>query len=281
MGRRQEIDSNYGHGNLVSPTPPLGARCDSGELVVAMNSPAFAAGELLDPVAAYDRIAPVYACLAKQRGAYLDAIDRIVVSEIPPGSRSLLDVGAGDGARAGRIAEAAGLRDLILLEPSAVMRSHCPAQANIWDMRAEDLHCRQGSFDAITCLWNVLGHILPTAARVAVLRQFARLVPLEGRIFIDLNHRYNARHYGAVTTAARFLRDRVLPGDGNGDVRVTWNIEGHRVSTTGHVFTDREFTALCGAAGLGIEQRFVVDYASGALRRRSFEGNLLYVLRRL
>jgi 2-polyprenyl-3-methyl-5-hydroxy-6-metoxy-1,4-benzoquinol methylase len=246
-----------------------------------MNSPACAGAELLDPVAAYDRVAPVYACLAKQRGAYLDAIDRIVVSEIPPGSRSLLDVGAGDGARAGRIAEAVGLRDLVLLEPSAVMRSHCPEQANIWDLRAEDLRCRQGSFDAITCLWNVLGHILSIAARVAVLRQFARLVPLEGRIFIDLNHRYNARHYGAVATAARFLRDRVSPGDGNGDVTVTWSVEGRLVSTTGHVFTHREFAAMAQAAGLRIEKRFVVDYASGTLRRRSFEGNLLYVLRRL
>ena len=245
-----------------------------------MNPPGFAVGEVLDPVDAYDRVAPRYACLAKQRAAYLDAIDRLVTAEIPPGSRSLLDVGAGDGARAGRIAAAVGLRDLVLLEPSGVMRSHCPAQANIWAIRAEDLHHQQSNFDVITCLWNVLGHILPSAARVKALRQFARLVSPEGRIFIDLNHRYNARHYGALATAARFLRDCVSPGDRNGDVTVTWNIEGHRISTTGHVFTHREFTALSRAAGLRIEKRFVVDYASGQLHRRSFEGNLLYVLRR-
>ncbi len=246
-----------------------------------MNSPAFAAGESLDPVAAYDRVAPVYARLAAERGAYLDAIDRLVISRIPPGSRSLLDVGAGDGARAARIAAAAGLRDLILLEPSGVMRSQCPAQANIWALRAEDLRRQQGSFNVITCLWNVLGHILPTAARVEVLRQFERLASPEGRIFIDVNHRYNAPHYGALATVARFLHDRVSPGDGNGDVRVSWNVEGHRVSTTGHVFTHREFTALCRDAALSIEKRFVVDYVSGRLRRWSWEGNLFYVLRRL
>jgi 2-polyprenyl-3-methyl-5-hydroxy-6-metoxy-1,4-benzoquinol methylase len=246
-----------------------------------MNPPVLTADELLDPVAAYDRIAPVYSRLAKQREAYLDAIDRLVIAEIPPGSRSLLDVGAGDGARAARIAGAAGLRDLILLEPSAVMRSHCPAQATLWAMRAEDLNRQHGSFDVITCLWNVLGYILPTAARVEVLRQFARLVSPERRIFIDLNHRYNARHFGALTTAARFLRDRVSPDYRNGDVRVTWDIQGQRVSTTGHVFTHAEFTALSRAAGLRIEKRFVVDYASGQLRRRSWDGNLLYVLRRL
>jgi hypothetical protein len=32
-------------------------------------------------------------------------------------------------------------------------------------------------------------------------------------------------------------------------------------------------------AGLSIEKRFVIDYASGQIRRRSYEGNLLYVLR--
>ena len=225
---------------------------------------------MLDPVAAYDRVAPVYARLAKQRGAYIEAVDRLVIGEIPGGSRSLLDVGAGNGARAGRIAGSAGLRDLILLEPSGAMRTHCPAQAKIWAMRAEDLHRQPGSFDVITCLWNVLGHVLSTAARVGVLRQFERLVSPEGRIFIDLNHRYNARHYGALATAARLLRDRVWPGDRNGDVRVTWNIEGCRISTTGHVFTHREFAALSRAAGLHIEKRFVIDYASGELRRRTF-----------
>jgi len=245
-----------------------------------MNPHDFAAGELLDPVDAYDRVAPVYTRLAEQRAAYLDAIDRLVIGEIPAGSRSLLDVGAGNGARAVRIAGAAGLLDVNLLEPSGVMRSRCPAPANFWAMRAEDLHRQQGSFDVITCLWNVLGHILPAAARVETLRQFARLVSLQGRIFIDLNHRYNARHYGALATTARFLRDRVSPRESNGDVTVTWNIGGHRVSTTGHVFTHREFTALCQSTGLRIEKRFVVDYASGQLRRRSTEGNLLYVLRR-
>lgn len=245
-----------------------------------MNSPASAAGELLDPVAAYDRIAPTYARLVEERRAYLDAVDRLVVAGIPPGSRSLLDVGAGHGARAGRIARATGVGDLVLLEPSAVMRSHCPAEATMWAMRAEDLHGQQGSFDVITCLWNVLGHIHPAVSRLEALRQFARLASPAGKIFIDLNHRYNARHYGALATAVRFLRDRVSPGDGNGDVTVTWNIEGGRCATTGHVFTHAEFTSLARSAGLSVERRFAIDYASGELRRRNCEGNLLYVLRR-
>jgi len=246
-----------------------------------MNPPVLTATGLLDPVAAYDRIAPVYASLAKQRRAYLDAVDRLVVAEVPPGSRSLLDVGSGDGARAARIAAAAGVRDLILLEPSGAMRSYCPAHATVWAMRAEDLHGKHGNFDVVTCLWNVLGHILPAAARIQALRHFGRLAAPQGRIFVDVNHRYNARHYGALATAARFLRDRFSPDGANGDVTVAWNLEGRLVSTTGHVFTHREFAGLAQAAGLRIEKQFVVDYASGELRRWSLQGHLLYVLRRL
>jgi 2-polyprenyl-3-methyl-5-hydroxy-6-metoxy-1,4-benzoquinol methylase len=147
-------------------------------------------------------------------------------------------------------------------------------------MRVEDLHGREGSFDVITCLWNVLGHIGLRDARVEALRQFARLLSAQGRIFIDVNHRYNARHYGAFVTALRFLRDRLAPKDSNGDVRVSWNIDGRKIVTSGHVFTHKEFFALSRAAGLSVEKRFVIDYASGQSRRWSWEGNLLYVLRR-
>jgi 2-polyprenyl-3-methyl-5-hydroxy-6-metoxy-1,4-benzoquinol methylase len=234
-------------------------------------------GMMLDPVAAYDRIAPSYARLSEQRRAYLEAVERLIVAAIPPHSRSLLDIGAGDGVRALRIAQAAGLREVTLLDPSASMRGNWPASVTAWAIRAEDLQSQRGSFDAIACLWNVLGHIFPASARGEVLRQCARLLAPGGRIFIDVNHRYNARHYGVVPTAWRFVRDGVAPGDSNGDVVVNWRAEG--VQTAGHVFTGREFSRLCRAAGVAIERRLIVDYASGAVCRWSFQGNLLYVLR--
>ena len=234
---------------------------------------------LLDPVAAYDRVAPAYSRLAERRKAYLAAVDRIIGEEIPPGSRSMLDVGAGNGSRAQRIALGAGLRDLVLLEPSAAMRNRCPAEATLWAMRAEELSRQQSRFDVITCLWNVLGHIFPSGARAEALRQFARLISPSGRIFIDVNHRYNARHYGVWITAARFFRDRFRWTGHSGDVTITWNIEGHCCSTMGHVFTHKEFASLARAAGLSVEKRFVVDYATGQRRRWSVDGNLLYELR--
>jgi 2-polyprenyl-3-methyl-5-hydroxy-6-metoxy-1,4-benzoquinol methylase len=228
---------------------------------------------MLDPVAAYDRIGPVFARIAEKRRAYLDSIDRLVISGIPQGSCSMLDVGAGDGGRARRIAQARDIAELVLVEPSVAMQRG-PAKT----MRAEELHLLDAGFDAITCLWNVLGHIFPSAARLTVLRQFARLASPQGLIFVDLQNRYNVRHYGAIPTALRFLRDQLRWNETNGDVVVAWDVEGVRCTTKGHVFTHREFRSLAQAAGLKIETRFVVDYGTGERRRWSIEGHLLYVL---
>jgi 2-polyprenyl-3-methyl-5-hydroxy-6-metoxy-1,4-benzoquinol methylase len=233
----------------------------------------------VDPVTAYDRIAPVFSRLAEQRKPYLDRIDQLVLSELPPESRSLLDVGSGDGTRARRIAQTRGISELVLLEPSRAMQGNHLVNAKVWTMRAEELHSVQAQFDVITCLWNVLGHIFPASARIGVLRQFARLVSPQGRIFVDVNHRYNARHYGSLQTALRFLRDRVFWNETNGDVTVAWGVEHTKCTTRGHVFTDKEFRALARAAGLGIENTFIVDYVTGDQRRWSWQGNPLYVLR--
>lgn len=220
----------------------------------------------------------MFARLAGQRRAYLATIDRLIVSAMPGDSRSLLDVGAGDGTRARRIAQAGSIPELVLLEPSRAMQRDYPNDARVLTMRAEDLPLVDGRFDVITCLWNVLGHIFPKAARVEVFRQFARLVSPRGRVFVDVSHRYNARHYGVLPTARRFLRDCVSRDERNGDVLVAWDVEGIQSSTVGHVFTQGEIAALCGSSGLRVEKRLVVDYATGEQRRWAFEGHLLYVL---
>jgi SAM-dependent methyltransferase len=230
-----------------------------------------------DPVQAYDRIAPEFARLSQQRRAYLDQIDQLVISEIPRGAVSMLDIGAGDGLRAARIARACQLTDVVMLEPSAAMRGLWPPGTRAWPIRAEELSEATGQFDVITCLWNVLGHIFPAAARIDVLRQCARLLSANGRLLIDIAHRCNARHYGLVPTLLRMLRDRVLPNEENGDVTAGWSVNGPNFTTKGHVFTDGEFRRISSAAGLKIHKRFAVDYATGQIHRSKFAGQLLYV----
>jgi 2-polyprenyl-3-methyl-5-hydroxy-6-metoxy-1,4-benzoquinol methylase len=231
-------------------------------------------------VESYDPIAPAFAGVALARRAYLDRIDELVISGIPSGARSLLDVGAGDGSRALRIAGARKLSDVVLLEPSAAMRAHWRSDIRGWPIRAEELGSKTGQFDAIVCLWNVLGHIFPSSARIDVLRHCARLLAPEGRLFLDVSHRYNARHYGLLPTLTRMIGDRLFPSDDRGDVTVHWNVNSHAYATRGHVFADAEFRRMASAAGLEIRKVFSVDYATGEIRRSRFSGHLLYIASR-
>jgi SAM-dependent methyltransferase len=234
----------------------------------------------LEPVAAYDRIAPEFARLSHRRRAYLDRVEQLVISQIPSGSRSLLDVGAGDGTRAVHIARASKVEELTLLEPSKEMRRRWPVGVRGWAMRAEDLRGQHAQFDVITCLWNVLGHVFPAVGRVELLRQFARLLSPAGLLFVDVNHRYNTRHYGALPTLLRLTRDCLSPKESNGDVIARWEVGGIKYATDGHVFTHGEFLRLSQRAGLAISRRFTVDYETGKVRRWKFGGNLFYVLQR-
>ena len=237
---------------------------------------------ILDPVAAYDAIAALYNQIAARRGPYLDGIDRLITQLIPEGSRSLLDIGAGDGRRGLRLAAARGIHTVALVEPSAGMRAGHPqgrSGVESLPLRAEDLHQLEPGFDVIVCLWNVLGHVATRAARIEVLRQFGRLLAPRGRIFIDLSHRYNTRHYGLAKTAARYVGDYLWPRETRGDVVVAWHDGAEPIRTFGHVFTGLEVSGMCRAAGLDVEQRFIVDYSTGLQQRHAWQGHLLYVLR--
>lgn len=235
-----------------------------------------------DPVAAYDRLAQAYSEFSRRRAAYLRGVERQIITRIPGGAQSLLDIGAGDGTRAMRIADASGIARVVLVEPSAAMAALATNSAELWRIRAEELKPNAISerFDVVTCLWNTFGHVRGIDGRARVLRAAAELLSTKGRLFVDVNHRYNAGSYGWGATCARRLRDAVLHDSRTGDVTPTWNLGDSHVSTYGHVFTHREMLSLARTAELDIEERVVIDYGDGSRRRWSWMGNLLYIFRR-
>lgn len=237
--------------------------------------------EVLDPVAAYDRLAPYYSQFAKRRARYLRSVEEQIVLRIPAGASSLLDIGAGDGSRTMKIATSSGISRVVLVEASAKMASAVPAGCELWRTRAEELNMGSISerFDVITCLWNVLGHIRGFENRAKALTAASQLLSPDGLLFLDVTHRYNARSYGILMTAARWVRDHISPNDDNGDVTARWKSAAGEISTYGHVFTDAEMRRLAASAGLKCVERVGIDYDTGAMCP-SWQGNLFYVLRR-
>jgi 2-polyprenyl-3-methyl-5-hydroxy-6-metoxy-1,4-benzoquinol methylase len=238
--------------------------------------------ESIDPVMAYDRVASVYSDFSLRKKAYLEKIEQLVIARVPTSANSLLDIGAGTGKRSMRVARAAGIERVVLLEPSAEMRkgadSFCDgASCKVWSIRAEELEPQENKFDVILCLWNVLGHI-PSENRADVLKRCLQALSPNGLFFLDVNHRYNMRAYGFWPTAARILYDRIFPSVRNGDVFMEW--KGLPFTTYGHVFTQNEMQLLIESSGLKIVEEIFVDYHSGEIRSSRLKGNLFYVLRR-
>jgi 2-polyprenyl-3-methyl-5-hydroxy-6-metoxy-1,4-benzoquinol methylase len=230
----------------------------------------------------YDALAPHFREYCRTKAEYLDAIDQLLIRYISAGADSLLDVGAGDGLRAARLAQSRQFQTLALVDPSNVMVKYCRQRnaTEVWCATAEELPESNRRFDVITCLWNVLGHVPDQKSRLTALRRMSSLLAEDGQIFLDVNNRYNARAYGWLLTLGRVLYDKVRPSVTNGDVTFSWQLDDRVIQARGHVFTPGEMTNLINRAGLRVEQRLIVDYQTGQLRRRIITGQLLYELRR-
>ena len=159
---------------------------------------------------------------------------------------------------------------LVLAEPSAPMAALCRefAQAEVWPCEAEALPGPEadGAFDAVLCLWNVLGHVDGHARRMEALRRMRALLAPGGVLVADVHNRYNVAAAGVAAVSGRAWRDWRAPAEENGDVSFTWQVDGLTLPARGHLFAPAGVRALCDEAGLRIEHEAFVDYATGRLR---------------
>ena len=234
----------------------------------------------LEPVAAYDRVAPYFDAIREKSRAYCEGIDKLVLVNWPRGARSMLDVGCGAGTRVETIAARAQIEELVLLEPSCGMRKLIHARREVWSKRIEELSKCERKFDVVTCLWNVLGHVTSGEKRVLALRNMRELISPGGNLFLDVQNRYNARRYGTIKTLGRMAYDLFHPSPDNGDVAVRWETASGGVSAYGHVFTGKEVLQLFEAAELNVQKSFFVDYGTGQITSNPFAGSMLFILSR-
>jgi ubiquinone/menaquinone biosynthesis C-methylase UbiE len=233
--------------------------------------------KVTDAVSAYDALAPYYKAISAASGAYLDAVENIVVAHMH-GAKSLLDIGAGDAVRTCVIATAANISRVVAVEPSSAMRAQCRQRIQFWECRAAEIPETNLRFDIIICLWNVLGHVQTAGERLLTLARARKLLSPGGAMFIDVNHRYNAVAYGWIRTLWNMVRDYFLWSELNGDVVVSWKIGGIPICTHGHLFTQKELENLFQLAGLRVKNEWVLNYRTGAMSKSALRGSLLYRL---
>jgi SAM-dependent methyltransferase len=233
-----------------------------------------------DALLAYDAVAPHYEEYSKTKGAYLSAVENLVISKLKPHFR-LLDVGAGDGRRLAIIKDRVGLTDITAIEPSKEMAKICreKAQVPVIEIFAEKINELDiGSFDVVTALWNVFGHIPSSGARLQSLKNMAGKLKKDGIIILDVNNRHNALAYGRFKVFMRTIVDGLWFKESRGDTSYDWKIGNQTFKSSGHLFTPAEIEGLFTEAGLKIVERFSLNYMTGELSTSKFRGQLFYVL---
>ena len=215
----------------------------------------------------YDAVAHQYEAIRNERAAYLDRVDEIIEEGIQnkAGRKStMLDIGCGDGTRGKGIAERAGC-DLVSIDSSNEMvriASENGVNAQVVDIARVGNKLEGKSYDVVTMLWNVLGHI-PGNDRLLALENVRSLMTDEGVLFLDVNNRFNAAHYGEENVAKNRRAATYASSSDIGDFITTRKDKtGEEISTVSHIFHAKEITELLEKAGFAPTVRYI-NYQTG------------------
>jgi len=228
----------------------------------------------------YDKFSSHYHEYSKQRQRYLKKIDELICASGRDSlSSSLVDIGCGYGTRAIRLAKSLGIKNITLVDNSPGMLNYLDASGNdriLSDVSDNDFLVGK-KYDMVLCLWNVLGHIETKEKRVAALKNMAHLLTDNGKLYIDVNNRYNTAHYGIVSVIRNIFASVFLFYKKNGDFPLQVKNPESTLRTKVHIFTNFEMNRLFKASKLRILERKIIDYQDGTEKKSSFAGQLFFI----
>jgi ubiquinone/menaquinone biosynthesis C-methylase UbiE len=148
----------------------------------------------------YDSIAKSYRQVSVSRKNYLDHVDRLVYKSIANDeSKTLLDIGTGDGKRIFDLTDKLNI-EVWVMENSPEMCSllyRTIGKSHVMSSDISQLSTFSQTFDVITSLWNVFGHIEEIELAFSDIKN--RLNP-GGKFIFDVNNPFNIAEYGIIST---------------------------------------------------------------------------------
>tara|TARA_R110002049_G_scaffold3795_5_gene27664 strand:- start:142089 stop:142793 length:705 start_codon:yes stop_codon:yes gene_type:complete len=230
-----------------------------------------------DSKAYYNSIANIYDEQTKQRIAYLDAVDNIIIDDRSKSQiTNYLDIGSGNGRRGLKIAKALNIDNLFLLDNSDKMLKGFSPLDNVKtvDVSIFDFNTDK-KFDFITCLWNVIGHFPSKETMLIFFSKVNDLLSDKGVFIFDVNNRYNANHYGHKSVMINMQKDYENIKDAG------WFILGNDENKTQvYVHSPFDIHNYLKYSGLALDTVFYVDYKTGHIKESFLEGQLVYKLRK-
>ncbi|OGK52686.1 hypothetical protein A3B02_02730 [Candidatus Roizmanbacteria bacterium RIFCSPLOWO2_01_FULL_42_14] len=231
----------------------------------------------------YDTFAPYYQEYAQSRTAYLEGINHVILNTIAQFQRPplhVLDIGSGDGARIQKLKERGRFGALTVIENSKNMADLCRSYTNMKTLEGDitNIELPPHSFDYITCLWNVLGHIDSKRSRHIALNKMALWLKPNGLVFVDVNNRYNYAQYGK-NAFLNMIKDIVHLDDSSGDISFQMHMKsGVDIDARVHLFSPLEMDQSIRLSGLRVIHKYYVSYSSGKCVPSFLQGQLMYIL---
>ena len=226
----------------------------------------------------YNQIANNYKNIAKNKKQFLAGVNKILISKLRS-RKEILDIGSGDGLRIEIIKKKLKNSRFTALESSKEMCKLFKKNSKIklfnLDMkRLDQIHTPK--FDAITCLWNVFGHLKNNSERVKVLKKIKKKMYKSSIFLTDVNNRHNALSYGYIEVVIRVLIDYFFYNEKRGDAKYDIKINNKIIRANGHLFTYKEFSNILDEAGFKIIKTYSINYNSGKIMNSLFHGQLLF-----
>ena len=227
----------------------------------------------------YDIISQSYEMVRREREQYLCSIEQEIVSELLPfRNMNILDIGTGDAARLRTIVRGLSTNRVVAVDESeaqlARARKILP-DVDFIHARVKSYAPDRESFDAVFCLWNVLGHISSLRGVLKALRTAHRALRPRGLAFVDVNNRYNVHAYGLRNVALNVLKDVRERVYRNGDFLAgrPGKQDGKNVIFTPvHIFNPHEARRLFKAAGFSVIKEKTICYDTGRTKWLPFLG---------
>ena len=154
----------------------------------------------------YDALAMSYSEVSKSRSSYLTAIDQLVYRSILIAKpKKLLDIGSGDGKRIFKLTDNTGTEIWALensIEMCAILSRTIP-KSRIFESDISRLSEVTETFDSITALWNVFGHIEFIESTFVEIKE--KLNP-GGTFIFDVNNALNVGEYGIISMMRNYWK---------------------------------------------------------------------------
>ena len=227
----------------------------------------------------YDLIATEYKNISLKKKIYLNSVNKIIIKYLRK-KKNILDAGSGDGLRLEKIRKKLKNKNFSAIEPSKKMYGLFKKNSKIpiKNIGLENIKDLNQKFDAITCLWNVFGHVSTNEKRLNILKDIKKKLNPKGYLIFDVNNRHNAKQYGIIKIIYRVLVDKFFFNEKRGDAKYEIIQENKKVKGNGHLFTIGEIELLIKKSNFQLKKVYFVNYSNGKVEKTPFFGQILVIL---